>query len=146
MMFEKIRDFKTVGRSFINTLNGIMAITLTALAGTIDANDVESNKLLKNLSISFGASIAGMQLLLAFGLDVLIAKYTNGKEEEDYVKKLLDSDTVEEKVHKGNELLGKVIFEMKKAKDEMTPENRQVFANQLDKLESAYGTLGNGLV
>lgn len=145
-MFEKIRDFKTIGRSFINTLNGIMAITLTALAGTIDANDVESNKLLKNLSISFGASIAGMQLLLAFGIDVLIAKYTNGPEEEDYVKKLLDSNDPTEKIHKGNELLGKLIFEMKKAKDDMTPENKQKFSHQLNELESAYGTLGNGLV
>lgn len=146
MMFEKIRDFKTVGRSFINTLNGIMAITLTALAGTIDANDVESNKLLKNLSISFGASIAGMQLLLAFGIDVLIAKYTNGKEEEDYVKKLLESDSVEEKVLKGNELLGKIIYELKKTKEDMTPENKQIYSNQLNKLENAYGTLGNGLI
>jgi MoaA/NifB/PqqE/SkfB family radical SAM enzyme len=145
-MFEKIRDFKTVGRSFINTLNGIMAITLTALAGTIDANDVESNKLLKNLSISFGASIAGMQLLLAFGIDVLIAKYTNGKEEEDYVKKLLESDSVEEKVLKGNELLGKIIYELKKTKEDMTPENKQIYSNQLNKLENAYGTLGNGLI
>lgn len=146
MNFEKIRDFKTIGRSFINTLNGIMAITLTALAGTIDANDVESNKLLKNLSISFGASIAGMQLLLLFGLDVLIAKYTNGATEEDYLKKLLDSDTTEGKVQKSNELLGKVIFEMKKASDAMTPENKQRYSSQINALEIAYGPLGNGLV
>lgn len=145
-MFEKIRDFKTVGKSFINTLNGIMAITLTAVAGTIDANDVESNKLLKNLSISFGAVIAGMQLLLLFGIDVLVAEYTNGQQEEDYLKKMLDSDTTDGKVQKGNELLGRVICEMKKARDEMSPENKQIYSSQINALESAYGPLGNGLV
>ncbi len=145
MMFEKIRDFRTIGKSFINTVNGIMAITLTALAGTIDANDVESNKLLKNLSISFGAAIAGMQLLLIFGIDVLIAKYTNGSTEEDYVKKMLESDTTAGKVQKGNELLGKVIYEIKKIKDGMNPADKIKYKDQLDALEFAYGTLGTGL-
>lgn len=122
-----------------------MAITLTALAGTIDANDIESNKLLKNLSISFGAAITGMQLLLLFGLDVLVAKYTNNKDEEDYLKKMLDSDTTAGKVQKGNELLGKVIYEIKKIKDDMSEEDKIRFRDQINAIEIAYGTLGNGL-
>jgi hypothetical protein len=134
MILENIRDFKTIGKAFIHTLNGVMAITLTALAGTIDTNDVDSNRLLKNLSISFGATIAGMQLLLAFGLEVIIAKSTSTIEEEEYVKKLLEDST--SRVERGNEFIGKVINEMKKSSAMSTADK-----DKIELLEAAFNTV-----
>lgn len=142
---ETIRDTNKIGKSFINTLNGVLAIILTSIAGTIDTNDEQSNRLLRNLSISFGATITGLQLLLIFGIDVMVSKYTFGEEQETLVKKMLESDTTAGKIQKGNELLGKVIVEIKKAREEMSEEDKKKFSEQLDALEAAYGPLGTGI-
>lgn len=142
---EKIRDCRTISKSFITTLNGLLALVLTALAGTIDSTDVQANELLRNLSISFGATITGLQLLLVFGIDVLVAKNTNGQEEEKSVRDLLESDTLGGKIQKGNEMIGKIIVEIKKVRDQMNDSDKAKFSHQIEQLEAAYGPLGTGM-
>lgn len=142
---ETIRDTDKIGRSFINMLNGLLAVVLTAIAGTVDTDNEESNVLLRNLSISFGATITGLQLILAFGIDTMVSKYTFGQEQEDLVKKMLESPTPAGKIQKGNEMLGKVIVEIKKVKNEMNDSDKKKFTDQIDALEAAYGPLGTGL-
>lgn len=142
---ECIRDTDKVGKSLINTINGILAVILTGLAGTIDTEDTDSSRLLKYLSISFGATISGLQLMLAFGIDVLISKYTFGEQEENMVRQMLESNTAGGKIHKGNEIIGKIIYEIKKTKSDMSEEDRLKFSKQIEDLEAAYGPLGSGL-
>jgi len=142
---ETIRDTDKIGKSFINMLNGILAVVLTGLAGTIDIKDENSNLLLRNISISFGATITGLQLILAFGIDVMISKYTFGEDQENIVRKMLESNTAGGKIQKGNEMLGKVIHEMKKVKEDMNEEDKSKFTQQINDLEAAYGPLGTGL-
>lgn len=143
---EKVRDFNTLGRSFITALNGILAITLTSIAGTIDVDDVESNKTLRNLSISFGAVISGLQILLLFGVDTMIVNYTKGPEQENILREMLYAKTPNEKIQKSNELIGRLIVEIKKTRNEMSSiEDRITLGKQISDLETAYAPLGTGL-
>lgn len=142
---EIIRDINTIARSFITATNGILALVLTAIAGTIDIDDKNSNIMLRNLSITFGAIITGLHILLAFGIDVLIAKNTNGIDQENILRKMLESDTVSGKIQKGNEMLGRVIVEIKKIKEQIPGEEKKKFEDQINALEDAYGPLGTGI-
>ncbi len=148
-VIEKIRDSKTIGKSIIIFINGILGVVLSVISGISDVNSTTDATYLRNLAIGFGAAVPILSLTLTFTIDVLISLCTDNKKDEDELKEMFINDPKtdpDNSILEGTKFMLSVLNQMKIASNNLgdTSINDQtVFKDQLRNLENALNNFGS---
>jgi len=145
---DKIRDTKTIGRSVITFINGILCIVLTIVSGTSSVDSSQDAVLLRNLAIGFGAAVSILNLLLFLIIDILISVCTDNVIDEKTLNDLFKSDpqkNPDQSIIEGTQMMVTILNQMKLASNNLnndTINHQDSFKAQLKKLEDALNTFG----
>jgi hypothetical protein len=147
--YETISDWKYAMTFTITMLSGLLSIILAALSGVLDANKPSDANTLKLIGISFGAAIAGLQVLATFMIQIIVLANTSSSDQDDWFQKLgvngpANPDKGRAAVATANSQIGHIIAGLKKASTFITDDKTEK-ANldaQITALDNAYSTLG----
>ncbi len=147
-IMDQIRDSKTIGRSIISFINGVLCVTLVIISGTSDVNSTEDAIKLRNISVGFGASVTVLNLFLSLVVDIMISACTNNVKDEQVLKELFTSDPADNPdgtIVEGTQHMVSILNQMKIAGNNLndnTINNQTDFKTQLKTLEDALNKFG----
>jgi hypothetical protein len=145
---DQIRDSKTIGRSIIAFVNGILCIVLVVISGTSDVDSASDAVNLRNLSVGFGATVAILNLLLTLIIEVLISACSSNAEDEQMLKELFSADpklSPDQSIIEGTQIMLSILNQMKiagKNLNDNSVNKQDEFKIQLKALENALNNFG----
>lgn len=147
-VIDQIRDTKTIGRSAITFVNGVLSVILTVLSGISSVSSASDAVFLRNMAIAFGAVVSILNLTLYLTIDIMISVCTDNVTDEKMLINMFGSDPAQnpdQTIVEGTQMMLTILNQMKLAGNNLnqnTVNDKTVFNTQLLNLENALNKFG----
>ena len=145
---NEIRDTKTIGRSIITFVNGVLSVILTVLSGISSVSSAQDAVVLRNMAIAFGAVVSILNLMLYLTIDIMISACTDNAADEKTLDDMFQIDPTkdpDQSIVEGTQMMLTILNQMKVAGNNLSVANindKDVFKTQLKSLEDALNKFG----